>query len=178
MRPWLLRVLLLMLLPAGGCVSPYVPSTPAGLWGYADAPVRADCLEVGYVGRMGATSAQTHYYATLRAAELTLQAGKPAFQILLSAEGKGRRLVDVPPTTETTTSTDADGNTTTTTMETSPGYTETDYYPINTILIRLLDSPATQTIDAAAVVREAQKKGLRLEPQTLAHLAPLTKLSQ
>jgi hypothetical protein len=171
-------VILTAPLSAGCAIQPYVPSTHDALWGYASAPVRPDCLEIGYVGPPRYTSAQTHYYAALRAAELTIQAGKPAFQILLSSDSKGRRLVDVPPTYETITSTDANGDTTTTTIETSPGYTATVYYPVNTILIRLLASASAQSIDAIAIVRAAQEKGLPLEARTLAQLTPLAKPSQ
>jgi hypothetical protein len=135
--------------------------------------VRPDCYEVGYVGHKNFTPNDTHYYATLRAAELVLQAGKPAFEILLTRDTLGQRNIYYPPTYDTITTTDAYGNIiSTTTVETSPGYTITTDYPMTTILIRLLDSPRANSLNAAALSAGAIKSGIPLDPKTLARLGP------
>ena len=134
MSPSRVILVLLFLLPLPACSlftpDPYLPSAAGQAWGYAESPVAPDTLEIGYIGLANFDAATTHRFATFRAAEVALQAGKPCFEILTDRSGTGRRIVEV-----ATTTTDSDGNTTTTYE------TETDYYPIDTLLIRTLGAP-------------------------------------
>ncbi len=165
--------ILLMALPIAGCggvQNHYRASGENRPEGFAESYVRPDAMEVSFVAEGNLSAADAHYYAAIRAAELALQAGKPAFQIVLEHASRGRELVYVPPTYENQATTDANGNVTYTQVEVSPGYTETDYYPIATLLVRFLDAPQAGSLDAAGVAREAQAKGIKLSPQTLVHL--------
>jgi hypothetical protein len=166
-------ILLLFPLLTCGCAftpKPYVPSTGNTLWGYAETPVRPGYFEVTYIGLEGAGEQTTRYFALLRAAELAIQAGKPAFEVAYERPGKGTHIERIPAVESCETITNPDGTTCTEWVETEPAREVIQSFPLHTLLIHLLDAPAPNALTVAPFLRDAQKSHTRLAPQTLAAL--------
>jgi hypothetical protein len=171
--------LCLLALALAGCASPpqrggpYKPSLADKPVGYAEAVLRPGYIEVGYVGSYRISQSEAQYYAMLRAAEVTVQAGKQYFEVFARRTDTGRRVIHVPPVYELreTGFTAADGTPETQLVEVAPGYDKIRFHPVVTLVIHLLDGPSPAGWTAVDVLRRGREKGIVYSPQTEVVLA-------
>lgn len=166
-RHWLMAASLPLILC--GCMTGYQRHT--GLFGYSDTPIRKDVYEISYAGRPSDTATQVKYFATVRAAELCMENGKPCFEILETHEDM--EIVDSPVALTAITSEERDqkGKDTTTIRQQRTAVPASEHKRA-ILMIRLLDSSTPASLDAKAVLREANAKGVRFKDSTSRQLAP------
>ena len=132
--------------------------------GYSQTPVRPDVYEVGYNGSNNPT--QCRYFATLRAAELALQDGKPWFEIIQAFPGESPAtwalLNNAPAQPDTAALAAATLNT--------DGHIVNLDNPTSSIIVHFLSSPSGTSLNAVDLLRQAQGKGILLSPETQSHL--------
>jgi hypothetical protein len=155
-----------------GCGPAYHPWN--GGSGYSESPIRPGEYEVSFVATNRESPTQARYFATVRAAEVALQMGKPCFEILLAREGGIVSSQMIPENTTvatTTTPRSRDGSRTSfSTINTTGGYVATYTYPISTLTIRLLDNPTPNALNARDTLRQAMQQGIPLSDPTNALL--------
>lgn len=155
----ILRTALLVVAVAifAGCTSPptnqgYFPLVGDSDTGYYETPVREDGFEVSYsaLGTFNPTKAR--FFATVRAAEITVSAGHRYFEILQARPGENAQLWSQNPATSSTSVTSGDVN----------------YPGVSSLVIKIASASSNATLDAVAVLRQAQSRGIVLSSESLA----------
>jgi len=166
-RPIVAGGLLIPLLSLAACqpTSVYKPYTDTATWGYSDVPIRPDYYEIGYSSQTTDNPTVSRYYATLRAAELTLDNNKFYFEIIQARPGETPQtwaaadLASTRPGAADMTAIQAANNTVSLNNASS------------VLLVHLLDAPTPAALDALDLLRAGQQKGIIFDSTVQARLA-------
>ncbi len=169
MRNLAVLALVLAALHLTGCMnfSPYHPFNATS--GYSDAPLKQGVTEVQFVGTPEMNSTQAKYFATLRAAELTRNAGREHFELLTVEDRSGSREEVVSgKTTVTTTEQGAAKETTNkndktqasdrkevTTVEEKPSHVVTRQFPVCVLTFRPVPAATANSLSASPLIMDA-----------------------
>lgn len=159
MRVWLFSCALLLL----GCSSPAYRAFD-GTAGYSQAQTAPGEWDVSYIAPGDLAPAHAIELATIRAAELTVQHGKSHFEIVKRENSVISSTESAAPYTDVYERIDGDGRKRTQVFSQS-GAVRTVNRPATILTVTLLDAPTPRSLDARAILDDAQARGLLPAPK-------------
>jgi hypothetical protein len=154
------------------CVLVGCSSRPAyrpfdGSVGFSEAPIGRDVYSVTYAGASNMSAGQATWLATVRAAELAFEQGKPWFDIAETRADTITRTEQTAPYTQIDRHYGRDGRERTS-VYSHPGYTTTNSSPVVTLRVDLRDTPGDRSMKTDDVLANAVTRGTPLGPTAAA----------
>lgn len=158
----------LVILLAGCVSSPAYRPFAYGV-GFSDAVLGPETISVTYNGTANQSPGEALRLATLRAAEVAFESGKPFFEIESDRSQFVTTIQHQPPYSRFEDYTGRDGRTRTRVYD-YPGYTMSNTAPVATLRVKLLDQKSPNALETRKTLQDAIAAGVQFGPRVTAEL--------